>query len=634
MSENKIKIFVSAHKPCDFIDDTIFSLVQVGAGLPGRKVIPNALQDNTGDNISDMNLRFCELTAQYWAWKNQDADYYGFFHYRRYLSFAAENEPELDVWGNIIEDSLDEDVIKQYKLDKKSIENLIVNYDVILPTSKDIKKWPDNGVNMREQYAASGYLHPEDLDIMIDVLGEKYPEFMPYANKYINGHITYINNMFIMRKELFNNYCEWLFDILFECDKRIDFSDYSVEAIRTPGHLAERLLNIYVAYLIDKKNIKIKELSTVVFLNTDPQPEFSPAFDNNNIAIGFSANDFFVPYLATVLTSIRENSNLNMNYDIMIMNRDISERNKKRLSDIFSASNNFSLRFINISRYNKRFKKLFTRGHFSIETWFRLLLPEILPNYNKILYLDSDIIVCSDLAELYNENIDGYLLGAAHDADTAGLYNGAETDKKDYMDKNLKIKNPYEYFQAGVLLMNLYEFRKTYTTKEMLEYASSYEFELLDQDVLNYLAQGKVKYIDMSWNVMFDWINIRISTIISKAPKYLYNEYLEARQQPKIIHYAGPDKPWHQPIQDFAEEFWKYARMTVYYEEMVNRMCREGVVFKWDLNSRKRINWKGLKNNFIRSKWKIVDTVAASKLLPEDSTRRKIAQKIYHKIIK
>ena len=141
------------------------------------------------------------------------------------------------------------------------------------------------------------------------------------------------------------------------------------------------------------------------------------------------------------------------------------------------------------------------------------------------------------------------------------------------MDQELKIKKPYEYFQAGVILFNLAEFRKQYTSAGMLEFAASNKWELLDQDVLNYLAQGRYKAVDMAWNVMTDWQYIRISDIVSRAPKYLRDEYLAAHAAPKIIHYAGPDKPWQQPDSDYAEEFWRYARQSDYYEELMQRLA-------------------------------------------------------------
>lgn len=566
--KTRIKIYISEHKPSEHVKDKLFFPVQVGAALKDYR-LPNVDYDDMGENISDKNPRFCELTAQYWAWKNTDADYYGFFHYRRYLSFNPQINETPDVWGNIIAPSITQSTTNHYKLNEHHIHNIVDEYDIVIPTPKDIRTMPKSGRNNREQFLSSGFLHEKDLDIMLDVLQEKHPEMMPYALQYLAGHTSYFNNIFIMKKKIFDEYCTWLFDILEECDKRIDYTDYSVEAIRTPGHLAERLFNIYIACLRDTRDYKIKELPTVVFLDTDPVCSTTPAFDKHNIAIAMSASDNYAPYIAATLTSILENSDRTHNYDIIIMHKNISAKNQEHLRNIFSDQNNFSLRFINISIYEERFKSLFLRGHFTIETWFRLLMPELLLDYKKVLYLDSDLIINANIADLYETNIDNYLLAACHDADTAGLYNGFEPNKKNYMDKILKIKKPYTYFQAGVILFNLEEFRKTYSTDEMLKFASSYDWELLDQDVLNFLAQDKVKFVDMSWNVMFDWRNIRISEIISRAPKYLYDEYIKAHNAPKIVHYAGPDKPWQDPSADYAELFWKYSRKTVFYEQVI-----------------------------------------------------------------
>lgn len=568
---NSISIFISSHKPAEHIEGKYFIPIQVGAALPGKKKIDGFIQDNTGDNISDKNLRFCELTAQYWAWKNVDSEYYGFFHYRRYLGFNTSFSKNESIWGTLEEPRFSDSLVKKYNLDDKSVKALVEQYDIVLPEIKDITVMPGHSKNIRQQYVSSGYLHEKDLAIMMDVLKEKYPEFYPYAISFMSGHKSYLNNMFIMKKDIFNKYCEWLFDILFECDKRINYTDYSVEAIRTPGHLAERLLNIYIAYLKDNNDYKIKELPTVVLLDTEPFPEIQPAFKEDNIAVVLSANNYYVPYVATVLSSILTNSSAKYNYDILLMNKDINPHEQKKLKSIIGDKSNFSLRFINVSRFEESFKSLFLRGHFTIETWFRLLLPEILPDYDKVLYLDSDLVVNADIAELYNTNIDKYLLAACHDADTAGLYNGFEPKKKNYMDNILKIAKPYDYFQAGVILFNLAEFRKQLKTDETLKFAASYEWELLDQDVLNYLAQGKVKFVDMAWNVMYDWNYIRIKKIVSRAPKYLQDEYMTAHANPKIIHYAGPDKPWNNPLADYAEAFWKYAKDSGYYEAIIYR---------------------------------------------------------------
>lgn len=632
------KIFISTQKPTQYLDSDIFQLIHVGAINPATALnrldktthksqatpqTPKSrliLSDATGDNISNKNPRFCELTAQYWAWKNFDADYYGFFHYRRYLSFATENLPKEDAYGNIVEDYFDEARLKGlYGLDDETIKNAISSYDIILPKQKDIAKMPNMGKTLYEQYSKSSGLNQNDLDIMLAVLSEKYPDYLPYAKAYLSGRTTYFNNMFIMRKDTFKKYSAWLFDILFECDKRIDYTDYSKEALRTPGHLAERLLNIYIAYLRDHESCRIAELSTIFINNTSPQQKLAPAFSKNNTAVVFSANDFYAPYLATTLTSIREHSSKTQNYDIIVLNTDISAEHQDTLRNIFTNYSNFSLRFYDISPHEARFKNLFRRGHFTIETWFRLLLPEILQNYDKVLYLDTDLIVESDLAELYATNVADYLLAASRDPDTAGLYNGYSRTKRHYMDNILKIKHPYNYFQAGVILFNLTEFCKTFTTDELFTFASSMDFELLDQDVLNCLAQGKVKFLDMSWNLMTDWEFIRIKDIISKAPKNLADEYAEARQNPKIIHYAGPEKPWQNPDSDLASHFWHYAKQTEFYETILVRASdssAEGKYYK--------------KRQLLKNTSKTI----AKKLFRDDTKIGRLARSAYSKLHK
>ena len=215
---------------------------------------------------------------------------------------------------------------------------------------------------------------------------------------------------------------------------------------------------------------------------------------------------------------------------------------------------NISMRFVDpkyiIGKY-----KLQTLGHFSVETYNRLVLPEMLDDYDKIVYIDTDMVLKKDIAELYNIDINGYMLGACYDADTSGLYNGYQRDKKQYMDEVLKLEDPYSYFQAGTLIMNLEEFRKTYTVKEILDFAVSEKWQLLDQDILNVLCKNKVKYIDMRWNVMVDYADVRISEIIKLAPQWQNKMYMEARKDPYIIHYAGPDKPWYRPNIDFGDDF-------------------------------------------------------------------------------
>lgn len=462
---------------------------------------------------------------------------------------------------------------------------------------------------------------------MLDIIKEKYPEYYDIANWYLDkSPIGYYCNMFIMKKELFAQYSEWLFTILFEHEKRRDYTNYDSTGYRVSDYLGERLFAIWYLYLKKSGKYKTCDLQRTLFKNVEKESLIEPAFPENNIALALATDDYFAPYMAVTLKSITDNSSANKNYDIIVLSANISEQHKTCILKQISIFKNFSIRFINPTKKIKDFSP-YLHGHFGhIETYYRLILPALLPNYKKIIYLDSDMIIKTDIAELFKENVDGYMLAACNDADTAGLYNGYQKTKKDYMDKILCIREPYKYFQAGTILFNLDEIRKTYTSEEILNFASKEKWELQDQDVLNKLCENKVKYIDMAWNVMVDYEKIRISKIISLSPQWLSNMYFVARKNPKIIHYAGPEKPWLYPEMDFGTDFWEYVKKTQFYEIIIARMAHRAAMDESFAIYSKVKNIKRSKNPFRK-------TISYMKKFGIRHTLIKISQKIISCIV-
>ena len=219
-----IKIFVVCHKPSFVPENPYLFPIQVGAALSKRR-LDGMLHDDEGDNISSKNKSYCELTAQYWAWKNIEADYYGFFHYRRYFSF----DPDLtrdDGWGNIAYERITEKVLEEIKLQPNAMRDLIQKYDVISVKGRRYPriKQKGNTLNVYQEYGIADFQHRADLDVVLDVLGEKYPEFKQVADEYMHSNVAYECNMFIMKREVYHAYCQWLFNILFEAEKRIDMT--------------------------------------------------------------------------------------------------------------------------------------------------------------------------------------------------------------------------------------------------------------------------------------------------------------------------------------------------------------------------------------------------------------------------
>jgi len=237
-----VKIIVATHKKYEMPHDNTYLPLHVGH--EGKQDI-GYQGDNTGDNISIKNPYFCELTGLYWAWKNLNADYIGLVHYRRYFS-AKKFIPkkEADKFNAI--------------LTKQEIEKRLDKYDIILPKKR----------NYFIETIYSHYEHTMHIEPFIEtgkIIKEKYPEY--YAQFENLKHTTKMHafNMFIMKKEYLNKYCEWLFDILFELEKRIDISQYDAFHARLFGRISERLLDVW----INTNNLKYDEIKVVNMENVN-----------------------------------------------------------------------------------------------------------------------------------------------------------------------------------------------------------------------------------------------------------------------------------------------------------------------------------------------------------------------------
>lgn len=610
---SNIKILISCHKKTEYLKSEIWQPIQLGCAN-AKEHFTDMLHDDAGVNMSDKNPMYCELTAQYWAWKNLNADYYGFCHYRRYFSFSDKHFVE-DPYGNIIEKYLDNSLQEKYALDDASVRNLVEQYDVITTTRKDLRKMAGHFKSVRDQYERAHLLHKKDLQTMLDIIDEKFPEYSTEAHAHCDGHVTSFCNMYILKKEIFFDYCQWMFAVLEEFCNRTDMSHYSTEALRTPGHLSERLFGIYYLHLLKKNpNLKVKELQCVFVENTEPQTILKPAFAENSVPVVFAANNNFVPMFATCLQSLVEHISPENNYDVVLLQSDVTLENRKVLQEMVASYPNVSLRFFDAARLLKNYK-LKANAHISVETYYRFLIQAVLPDYDKILYLDCDLIVNADVAELYNTDIEGYMLAAARDPDFLGQINGANKQTQMYCEKKFKMQDPYQYFQAGVLLFNEKEMRKAYSLDEWLTFASK-PYKYNDQDVLNLYCEGRVKYLDMAWNMITDCDHTRVSNVIVYAPDSIQKEYKKAHENPKLIHYAGFMKPWHRPTEDYANNFWDAASRTPYYEELLFRLM-DGVSYWCVFEDRKR---HGLRGVIIKGK-KVIRKMA-DKVLPKGTERR------------
>lgn len=568
--EPKIKIYVSYHKEAEKIENKYIFPIHVGA--KNSKVKMDMLRDDSGDNISEKNEMYCELTAQYWAWKNEEADYYGFMHYRRHFIFTQESA--LKNKEEIIKcDYINSDYINNFGLLPEQIKAMVTHNDIILPQIESVTPYE----NVFEHYNAYVEQHKEDYELMLTVIQDIYPEYYRSAIEYSNCKYGYFCNMFIMKKEYFEKYSTWLFGILFEMQERKDYSDYSIKEYRVLAYLAERLLGIYVTYIKKNTNANVLELQHTFVENIELQEKLKPAYNENNILIFMSSDDYYVPYLGTLLYSIIKNSSKEFNYDLVVLTQNIKEKNKNRLKALAIDKNNVSIRFFNVAQFVKN--KNFNTENYALETYYRLFASEIFIHYEKGLYLDSDMVVNTDIAQLFQENIDEYFLAAIRDYDEMGHVRRKDDDWDEYLKNYVGIKDLYSPFQGGVLLINLYKFRQENISDILIKKATSKSYRIADQDVLNLCCENKVHYVDPAWDIMVD-NNNKKEEIFSYSPIRFYKEYLEAVKNPKIVHFCGWPKPWFEPESDMAEYFWKYARETPFYENILERMMKTYLIGK------------------------------------------------------
>lgn len=235
--EKNIKVIVAAHKKYQMPENEMYIPVQVGA--EGKEKIEGYTQDNTGDNISSKNPYFCELTGLYWVWKNLDADFIGIVHYRRYFTNAKKIPKEENEKFKIV-------------LTQNDAKNILENSDVILPKKRNYYI-----ENLYSHYEHTMYV--ETLDETRKIIEERYPEYLGEFDKLHKRTSAHMFNMFIMKKEILNEYCTWLFDILFELEKRTDASKYDSFHARFYGRISELLLDVW----INKNQIKYEEVKVM-----------------------------------------------------------------------------------------------------------------------------------------------------------------------------------------------------------------------------------------------------------------------------------------------------------------------------------------------------------------------------------
>lgn len=271
---------------------------------------------------------------------------------------------------------------------------------------------------------------------------------------------------------------------------------------------------------------------------------------NKEIPIFFTIDNTYAPFLAVAIKSIIENASKEYNYRIIVLYQDLTVENRCRVSNL--SSDKFKIDFIYMKDEFKlitnRIENCYVRlDYFTLTIFFRLLIPDMFPEYDKGIYIDSDVVVPGDISEMYKTELGDKLLGVCNDKSIIDI-----KIFTDYIENAVGI-DKYKYFNSGVLLMNLKELRNKEFSKRFFNLLEKYHFDCVapDQDYLNAICKDNVVYLNECWDAM---------------PA----EGQEMQKNPKLIHYNLNDKPWCYDNIQYEEYFWKYAKMTDYYNEILD----------------------------------------------------------------
>ena len=257
-----------------------------------------------------------------------------------------------------------------------------------------------------------------------------------------------------------------------------------------------------------------------------------------------------MPYVGVAIQSIKEHVNPDRFYDIYILHTDLKEESQILLEGM--TADHVRVSCIDVSEKIKGIP-FYDKDHYSLAMWYRLFIPDLFYGYDKVLYLDTDIVAESDVAELFDTDLKECWLGACRSW-TTELY--------EYAENTLNLVGE-TYFNSGVLLLNIPKLRENDLTAKCLKLVNpDKKYMYPDQDILNIVCQNQVHFLPGFYNC--GWYHLNRET----APWY-DKWYTQVYKKAKILHYSSDKKPWNNPKKRLADRWWMYARLSPFYETVL-----------------------------------------------------------------
>ena len=266
--------------------------------------------------------------------------------------------------------------------------------------------------------------------------------------------------------------------------------------------------------------------------------------DKQIIPVFYACDDNFVKYTIVSLRSMMANASREHVYHIYILHTEISEGMKQKVLEM--ANENFIISFENVTEYLESISdKLPIRDYYSKTTYYRLFIAEMFSDYDKAIYIDSDTVVQGDISELYHIDIKDAYVGACHEQAMVQV-----DEYGTYAERVVGVSR-YNFFNAGMILINCHQFRIRFVLDKFIQYLHTYNFVVTqDEDYLNLICKDHVFWLDQRWNTE------------------IFGEIAYPIEEAKILHYIMTSKPWHYADCRHGDIFWKYAKETSVYGEI------------------------------------------------------------------
>ena len=563
-----IKIFVThiSNRDDEIIDNPLFVNVIAGAHYQTKPFPESCIPDNTGINISHKNKAYCELSTQYWAWKNVEADYYGFCHYRRFLSLTDKKYKSNDQSGRgqVCVKILNKATSDYFQLSNAVLtQKFIENYDCILPQRQNLSKLPTpkgKQKNVYKHFEAHDrfFMNGDDLKILISTISDLHPEYLHDAKEFLKKPFFWGYNCFVLKKQLFFELCEFEFDIIEELEKRIDTAEYNTQMARMPGFMGEILSCIYFYHLIKRTpSLKLAEVQLIYFEKTEKSLYLRPQ-EQNSTAIAFYLDQvppfLLLPTLNSFLTSISKGKT----YDIIILHWNISKAYLKYFKNLAEQRNNIKVNFVDLYDIKNTLMELNLP-----DVDARILLPWIIPEFDKILCFNWNVLFKKELVILENIDFNGHLVVGSKDILRIGLANDITDKYEKRLKKDLGIEDINSLASPYAFILNLFEIRKKLMLRKIFQTIKEGKKNWDFCEQLNLIYHGEIHLQDFRLNYYYteDPNELRI---IKQAPVHAYNEYVACEDQAITVSYS-PSVLWSVDGSEFNVNYWKNIKESDFY---------------------------------------------------------------------